>query len=418
MIRICDLHFGYTDQPVLCGINLEIRQGEILGVLGPNGCGKSTLLRLLRGVLTPERGQVLWNDRDVARFARKEMARQAAVVPQSLALPFPYPVAEMVMMGRFAHQAGLAGPTTADRHAVEQALAVTDTLHLRERSVIDLSGGELQRVLLARALAQQTPVLLLDEATSHLDLDHRLEIADLLVRLNRDSEQTVVQVSHDLDLAAETSDRVLLLSADGRVAACGPPAEVLTATSLKEVFRVDVKVEANPYTGAPRIFPLKPIHHWQGAAPRVHLICGGGSGGELLRRLQTAGCTVTAGPLNQGDSDQILAAALSLETVQEKPFSAISPAALTAARQLCSDADLLIVAPTCWGAGNLEILDLVSEQLQARPVLLVAPAEKQDFADGRAWQQLEALRQAGATVLPDTADVLRFLTETSLDEFE
>ena len=412
MIRICDLHFGYTGQPVLRGINLEIRQGEILGILGPNGCGKSTLLRLLRGVLNPAEGQILWNGREATYFTRKEMARQAAVVPQSLALPFPYPVGEMVMMGRFAHQAGFAGPTAEDRRAVEQALAVTDTLHLRKRSVIDLSGGELQRVLLARALAQQTPVLLLDEATSHLDLDHRLEIADLLVRLNRDTGQTVVQVSHDLDLAAETSDRVLLLSADGRVAACGPPAEVLTAANLKEVFRVDVKVEANPYTGAPRIFPLKPVHHWQGAAPKIHLVCGGGSGGELLRRLQTAGCTVTAGPLNQGDSDQILATVLGLETVQEQPFSAMSPATLTATRQLCNNADLLIVAPTCWGTGNLAILDLVCEQLQKRPVILVAPAEEQDFADGKAWQQLEALRRAGATVLSDTADVLHFLTET------
>jgi len=418
MIRINDLHFDYAGQPVLHGINLEIRQGEILGIVGPNGCGKSTLLRLLRGVLTPAQGKVLWNARETSCFSRKEMARQAAVVPQSLALPFPYPVGEMVMMGRFAHQTGLAGPSAKDRRAVEQALAVTDTLHLRERSVIDLSGGELQRVLLARALAQQTPVLLLDEATSHLDLDHRLEIADLLVRLNRDTGQTVVQVSHDLDLAAETSNRVLLLSADGKVAACGPPEQVLTAENLKTVFRVDVKVEANPYTGAPRIFPLKSVHHWQGAAPRVHLVCGGGSGGELLRRLQTAGCTVTAGPLNRGDSDQILATALGLETVQEQPFSPMSPAALTAARQLCNDADLLIVAPTCWGVGNLAILDLVSEQLKERPVLLVAPTKKQDFADGRAWQQLEALRRTGATVLSDTADVLRFLTETTLEECE
>ena len=118
MIQVEGLQFGYADQPVLRGIDLEVRQGEILGILGPNGCGKSTLLRLLRGVLTPNQGQVRWHGKPACELTRKDMARQAAVVPQSLTLPFPYPVEEMVMMGRFVHQAGFIGPTTADRQAV------------------------------------------------------------------------------------------------------------------------------------------------------------------------------------------------------------------------------------------------------------------------------------------------------------
>lgn len=412
MIRVESLSFAYHRQPVLREVDFAVKQGEILGILGPNGCGKSTLLKLLRGVLAPGQGRVLWPQGEAASLPRKSMARLAAVVPQSLAVPFPFPVEEMVLMGRFAYQRGWAGTDKADLQAVERAMALTDILHLRHRSVADLSGGELQRVLLARALAQETPVLLLDEATSHLDLDHRLEISALLARLNREQGLTVVQVSHDLDLAAETSQRILLLRADGSCAALGPPRQVLSEASLREVFGVDVRVEDNPYTGAPRILPVARARLEAVRAPVVHLVCGGGSGGQLLRRLQVAGCRLTAGPLNRGDSDQILAAALGIECVIEEPFRAMSSRALTEAGRLCRAADLLVVAPTFWGEGNLANLDLVADFLaQGGQVLLMAPAPAQDFCRGQAWQRLENLRTGGAVVLPDVDAVLARLQQ-------
>ncbi|NOY13049.1 MAG: ABC transporter ATP-binding protein [Deltaproteobacteria bacterium] len=256
MIRVEQLHFSYGKQPVLCGIDLEVKRGEIISILGPNGCGKSTLLRLLRGILTPDQGRVLWQGQDASRLGRRTMAQQVAVVPQSTQTPFSYPVREIVAMGRFARQSGFFGTTAGDRRAVDMALEVTDTVHLARRPVTDLSGGELQRVLLARALAQQTPVLLLDEVTSHLDIDHRLEIAELLVRLNREQGTTVVQVSHDLDQAAEISERILLLGRNGTPEALGSPMEVYTSANLRRVFRVEVKVDCNPYTGTPRVYPV------------------------------------------------------------------------------------------------------------------------------------------------------------------
>ncbi len=414
MIRVENLSYGYTAQPVLRDVSFEVRRGEILGVLGPNGCGKSTLLKLLRGTLVANRGHVLWEGRHADRWARRDMARRVAVVPQSQALPFPYPAREMVMMGRFAHGRGLAGPVSADHRAVERAMAVTDTLHLGDRPVTDLSGGELQRVLLARALAQQTPVLLLDEATSHLDLDHRMDIAELLMRLNRDTQLTIVQVSHDLDLAAETSERILLLHADGRPAIIGNPNEVMTADHLREVFRVEVKVETNPYTGAPHVYPVGRLAGvWSKQPPRVHVICGGGSGGELLRRLHVAGCLVTAGPLNRGDSDQLLASALGIDTALEEPFCAMSPMALAAARGFCEVCDLLVVAPTLWGSGNLANLELVSEVLDhGRHVLLVAPSAEHDFVQGRAWQKIETILRTGGKLVQHTDAVCEFLKQS------
>ncbi|NOQ52868.1 MAG: ABC transporter ATP-binding protein, partial [Desulfuromonadaceae bacterium] len=249
-------------------------------------------------------------------------------------------------------------------------------------------------------------------ATSHLDLDHRLEIAELLVRLNREQGITVVQVSHDLDLAAETSHRILLLAADGTPTALGSPTEVFTPANLRQVFRVEVKVESNPYTGAPRAYPVRRGKTWQQKPPRIHLFCGGGSGGELLRRLHLAGGEITVGPLNRGDSDQVLASVLELETALEEPFCPISAATLQTARGLCRQAEVLVVAPTVWGPGNLASLELVREALSRRiPVLLVDPSAERDYTGGRAWEMLQAIHAAGGRVVPDTEAVLDLLKD-------
>jgi iron complex transport system ATP-binding protein len=410
MIGVENLHFAYGAESVLRGIDLEVRGGEVLSILGPNGCGKSTLLLLLRGLLTPARGRILWEGRDVTRLGRRAIARLAAVVPQSAPIPFPYPVREVVAMGRYAHESGFLRPSPRGRKAVERAMETTDTLHLAGRPVTDLSGGEFQRVLLARALAQETPVLLLDEATSHLDLDHRLKIAEMLVRLNREHNTTVVQVSHDLDLAAETSDRLLLLCENGAAAALGAPAEVLTPANLRQVFKVEAKVETNPYSGAPRVCPLGRFKVGQNFSPRVHVLCGGGSGGELIRRLHAAGCEITVGPLNRGDSDEALARALGLDMALEEAFCPISPDTLRNATELCLRAEALVVAPTVWGVGNLCSLELAHAALVRNiPVCLIDPQPKRDYTGGKAWRSLQEIMAAKGQAVPDVEAVQKLL---------
>ena len=257
MIRVEQMHFAYPAGPVLAGLGLGVEPGEILSIVGPNGCGKSTFLKLLRGVLKPTRGHIAWEGRSLNTFHRQEMAQKAAVVSQGSEVYFAYTVRELVAMGRFAHRTLLAAMTAVDRAKIDEAMAITDVEHLASRPATELSGGELQRVMLARALAQDTPALLLDEATSHLDLIHRLAISELLVQLNRETGKTILQVSHDLDLAAETSHRILLFSREGAIAALGEPAKVFTAENIRAVFGVEVAIEANPYSGAPRIYPLK-----------------------------------------------------------------------------------------------------------------------------------------------------------------
>ncbi|GAB6061695.1 ABC transporter ATP-binding protein [Deferrisoma palaeochoriense] len=260
MIRIEDLTFGFeVGRPVLRGVTLEVGDGEILGVLGPNGCGKSTLLRLMRGAIVPDTGRVMLRGRPVHRYRPRERARQMAVVPQATAAPFPFTVWEYVCMGRFTWHRGFGGPGREDRAWAERALDLTDTRHLARRPVTRLSGGELQRVTLARALAQDAPILLLDEATSHLDIQHRLGIAELLVELHRREGRTIVHVTHDFDLAAAISDRLLLLSPRGEPLAVGPPSEVLRPEKIEEAFSVAVRVEPDPITGRPRVLPVLPV---------------------------------------------------------------------------------------------------------------------------------------------------------------
>ena len=418
MIKISNLHFAFERTPIFNGLNLNIERGEILSIIGPNGCGKSTLLRLLRGHLRPLTGEIHWDRTPLPQMSSHRMARQVAMVPQTTHVDFPFTVREMVAMGRYPHRQGLFSLSNSDDDkAIQEALALTDVVELAERQVTQLSGGELQRVLLARALAQNTPVLFLDEATSHLDIDHRLELAELLVRLNRDQHKTIVQVSHDLDLAAAISQRILMLSNHGEIVALGTPQQVMTATNLRRLFRVDLRVETNPYTGTPQVTPLI------NAAPRkldhlkIHLFCGGGSGRILLRRLHLAQVKLSVGPLNRGDSDHITATALSFPILEELPFSAYSLAVLKQTREMVGAADICVIATNWWGEGNMNCLDLALEAQELnKGIYLIDPQQKNDFTGGRAWSKIEQLQQQGAVCLRNEDHLFEYLQEQGIKD--
>jgi iron complex transport system ATP-binding protein len=223
-------------------VSFAVEAGEIFGIIGPNSAGKTSLLRLLTRVLTPARGDILLDGRSVGGLAHWELARHVAVVPQEAPRPFPFSVEQLVMMGRFPHGPGRFFETAEDAAIARQAMAATDTLALAALPLEELSGGERQRAMLARALAQQPRLLVLDEPTSHLDLRYQAETAELLRRLNRERGVTVLLVSHDLNLAGELCDRLLLLH-EGRVARVGTPGEVLEPSLLERVFECRVVVD-------------------------------------------------------------------------------------------------------------------------------------------------------------------------------
>ncbi|MFC7236040.1 ABC transporter ATP-binding protein [Halosegnis marinus] len=252
MIAVEDLAVERGGVEVLADVSLAVEEGEFLALVGPNGAGKSTLLKAVGGILPAAAGRVTIDGRDVAGMSARETARLVASVPQDSSFDFDFTVREVVEMGRTPYRKRLRrnpDPDGPDR--VAAALDRTDTAGFADRSVASLSGGEKQRVLLARALAQDAPALLLDEPTASLDINHQVRTLDLVAGL----DETVVAAVHDLDLAARYCDRVALL-AGGRLRAAGTPAEVFTADRLERVFGVGVAVGENPATGTASVTAL------------------------------------------------------------------------------------------------------------------------------------------------------------------
>jgi iron complex transport system ATP-binding protein len=225
---------------VLRGVDLALRPGELVALIGPNGSGKTTLLRLLTGQLRPDAGVAQFEGRSLMEWSRDALARRVAVLPQHLELPAGFRVTELVEMGRAPHARSLFGSTADDERAVRRALVDADALELADRHADQLSGGERQRVLVAMALAQEPELLLLDEPTLHLDLAHQVALLSAIRRLRAQRGLTVLAVLHDLNLAAAFAPRVVVL-AEGRVAADGPPAEVLSPALVERVFGVSVR---------------------------------------------------------------------------------------------------------------------------------------------------------------------------------
>jgi iron complex transport system ATP-binding protein len=251
-LRFDAVRFGYGARPVLDGIDLTVGAGEMVGLLGPNGAGKTTLLRLATGILHPASGEVRLFGREISSVPRRERARLAAVVPQEARATFDFTVREMVLMGRAPHLGLLGIEHAADLDAAEAALRATGLVELADARLREMSGGEKQRVLLARALAQEAPLLLLDEPTAFLDLRHRLEVYRLAARLRSERGLTIVAVSHDVNLAARFCPRLVLLHA-GRIAADGPPEAVVTRETIRRTYGAEVTVLRHPSSGTPLI---------------------------------------------------------------------------------------------------------------------------------------------------------------------
>jgi iron complex transport system ATP-binding protein len=257
LLNIKNVSFSYESLRALENVSFEAREGEMLGVIGPNGSGKTTLLRCINQTLKPKTGTVLIDGQELSRLDRTEIAKKIGVVPQRFTT-FPFTVFDVVLMGRFPHIDALSGESPHDFDIVKNAMAMTGTLHLCERAIDELSGGELQRVIIARALAQEPEVLLLDEPTLHLDVNHQLEVLELVKRITKEKGLITVLVSHDLNLAARYCDRLLLLSA-GRVHSVGEVREVLTPEKIREVFHVEVDVIYNERTQSYNVILVSPV---------------------------------------------------------------------------------------------------------------------------------------------------------------
>ncbi|MER6915169.1 ABC transporter ATP-binding protein [Streptomyces sp. NPDC000594] len=252
------LRFGYPGREVLRGVDLSVRAGESVALVGQNGCGKSTLLRLCAGLLRPARGRVLLGGDDLAGLSRRAAARRVALLHQSAPPVAGMTVRQLVRQGRYAARGPLGMLRGGDDTVSLRAMADAGVADWSGRPVESLSGGERQRVRLALALAQDTRVLLLDEPTTYLDLRHQLEVLSTVARLRTERELTVLMVLHDLGQAARFAERIVALRA-GTVAADGPPAEVVTPALLAGVFGVAGRVGVDPVGGWPVCYPDHPL---------------------------------------------------------------------------------------------------------------------------------------------------------------
>lgn len=252
MIEVQNLCCGYVGQPVLKDISLKIGREEFCALLGPNGAGKSTLLYALMGYLKPDSGSIRILGKDLHGYRRLAMARILAFVPQESKRDFDHSVDETVLMGRYPYLGIMRAYTDEDRRIVDRILEMLNLYELRKRWLSELSGGEKQRVYIARALVQETPCILLDESLSQLDINHQIEIMNLLKKISREQHKSILIVSHNLNLAANHADKLFFLRG-GIMLSGGTPESLMDSSHLSELFGIKLQTQLNPNSGRPNI---------------------------------------------------------------------------------------------------------------------------------------------------------------------
>jgi iron complex transport system ATP-binding protein len=348
------LGWRVAGRAIVEGIDVSFQRGELAGIIGPNGAGKTTLLRLLSGLLAPTEGEVRLDGRSLAAMTSRARARTLAFMSQETGQAFPFSVMEILLMGRYPHLGRFEQETADDRERARRMLSYVGLAGLEARSFSELSGGERQLVLFAKALVQDTPILVLDEPSSNLDIRHQDRIFSMAQELAREGRAVAASV-HNLGVAAHYCTRLILLDR-GRIAAAGPPEEVLRSDILDRVYGIRTVVSPSLATGSLTVAVVP--GNAGGAGPRVHLIGGAGSAVNLTRELYRLGCRLTGGIAHERDSDEQLWASLGVECERVGAFTRIDEDAVNHAARLVESADLTILCSFPVGQGNLGNLRL------------------------------------------------------------
>ncbi len=353
-LRIAGLDVGYGTRRVVCDIDLEVREGEFLALVGANGCGKSTLLKTLCGELSPLVGTVEVGGRPLASWPRADLARYLAVMLTARPSTELLTCKDIVETGRIPFTGRLGILSREDHERVDEAMRIAHVSELADCDFMHISDGQRQRVLLARAIAQRPRLLVLDEPTAYLDMKYQLDLLRILRDLAKREGVAIVASLHEVELALKAADSVMCIK-DGAVFAYGAPDEVLTTPNVSELYGLEEgsfsSLFGNVELGRPA------------SAPRTFVVAGAGAGAATFRRLAREGTAFYAGVLHQGDVDAVLAADLAAEVVLEKPFEPIGEKSLGRAKQLLRRCDRLIVCCQELGplnARNQELVDLAA----------------------------------------------------------
>jgi len=391
-INIKELCFQYGSETVLENISLFIKPKSFISIIGPNGSGKSTLIKNISAVLRPSGGVIELGEQNVQNMSSRDIARNMAVVPQEGAVEFRFTVQDIVLMGRSPHLRRFQTESLEDYRIAKRTMELTDTWKLKDRFVNELSGGERQRVIIARALTQEPKIILLDEPTAFLDIQHQIEILELLERLNREDGLTVVAVLHDINLAARFSKYILLLK-EGRIIAEGTPEQVITQENIKQAYEIEIIINKNPFSGTPYIIPLKVSREQKIIQnSRIHVVCGGGTGTAIIQKLMEEGYQLSTGVLNVGDSDWEISKLFDIEMVEEAPFVGISEEMYQKNLKFIENSDKIILSGIPLGFGNLKNLQAVEYALEkGKKVFFIKQYEQ--------FQQFDYTKGVGSDII-------------------
>jgi iron complex transport system ATP-binding protein len=380
-LKLSNVNLSYNKHTVVNGVSLELCPGEIVGLIGPNGSGKSTLLKAMCGLLQPSSGDVTLDGTKISKISREKLACRIGVVPQLPSLPDSFTVLDTVLMGRYPHLGLMRYESKKDLEIVCEAIKRTGIEHLTDRRVGEISGGERQRVVIARALAQEPRFLLLDEPTAHLDIQHQLEVMELVTSL-AGSGLGIAIALHDFSLASRFCHRLVMLK-NGSVFKEGTPKDVMTTENIKHVFGVTAMIYSDLATGPMVVNTAVSNTDSTNSHRRIHIIGGGGSAAGIMHQLHNEGYRLTIGVLNQGDTDLSTARALGIEAVVIYAFAAVDDAAHQRNLELAAQADCCIVSNVAFGWGNLRNLEAASV---ARRLILIddIPITERDYTDNQA----------------------------------
>ncbi len=395
-VELKNIIFGYDKRKIVNDISLNIEAGSFTSIIGPNGSGKSTLLKIISSLISPDNGVVRFGGIDIRTMSQLDIARKVAVVPQENNIEYRFTVQDIVMMGRYPHLGRFQTESISDYKLVGNALEMTNTLHLKDRYINELSGGEKQRVIIARALAQQPKIILLDEPTSYLDIQHQVEVLELLERLNKEEGLTVIAILHDINLAARFSSNMILLK-DGVIIGKGSPKEVIISENLKNAYEIDMIISKNPYSNSPYVIPLSKVGRGKiNKEEKIHVICGGGTGTDLIQKLTAEGYKVTTGVLNIGDSDWEFSQIYDIETIEEAPFTNISDSSYKSNISIIDESGIVILTSIHIGPGNLKNLEAFNYALSIgkRVIFLNQYADqiKYDYTTGEGDQLITNIK--------------------------
>lgn len=401
---------GYPGNQVLKGFSAGIFKGQFIGLIGGNGIGKSTLLKCVSGLLPLSSGKIIINGRDNANLSQRERARQIAVVPQSFAIDYDFAAEDIVMMGRNPYLGFRDRESDQDRAIVSEAMKLTKTEGFRGRLFNELSGGEKQRVIIARAIAQQSDIILLDEPTSALDLHHQIEVMELILYLNRERGKTVVAVLHDLNLASRYCDRLIMIE-NGMASADGTPEEIISEDNMQRLYHMKMLIRNNPVFNKPEVVPIRVWSPPQiRQAFNIHIIGGADGATKLMEELHGRGYHITAGVLPVGCDDWLMGKALEIEMTEIPPFTSVTDADQEQNLKMIARSQVLIVADVPFGSGNIKNLEGLSNY--AGKIIVHHNALENDFTPSKTVTAIiNALSAAEKAVVVDDNEAILTLLE-------